>query len=1357
MKIFGLKIPLHFTVLTGVAALVFFGFQNCSPTFHTLDQETLSEFSSLSSNCTTAGAACRTNFGSGICDSGLLSVTGESLYCKEDQCLPGSSIFGVAPGATKCVPSENFLSLTYFNSTRIVLNEIKSYPLLVLTSADEVLNPNASSLTMISGSCPAANTWARLNQSVSPIRLSANGPNINLEPGYNMFDFTTQLKNDLGGCFYRVCLKTNSGLSSCLTAEVIAPNRPPLPPPPTPLPPPPTPLPPPPTPLLPPPAPTCSGSAPATQTISKTCASIYGDTYSGNYTETTAYSCVGTTWTPSTSNNASLVCTTRQCSPTTRPSNRSTSQMCSALSSILTGNYTVTESYSCNLTNLTWELSKTDDSTTACQSSYTKLSSLQNINGTVEVPAGVNAYIDRSIDIRVLRINGRLVCGDETKTFKLLAESIWVNGVFECGSAADPYNGSLNIQLKRNAAIMPRTGYELNGSFGTTPSEIAAQQARLDENANLSLGFRALIVTGQIKFFGIGKGRVSRLTQTLQPGQSQITVDHATNWKVGDEIAIAPTGLTYQEDEKFKITAIAGNQISLNSAAQYLHFGQTPQTFRGQTKSFALDQRAEVVNLSRNIKIESHDHLADGTEMNQLNPEQSTSEPGGHVMIHGNGFAQIDAVEFYKLGQAGIMARYPFHWHRIGDTSGQFIKNSSIHKSFQRCVTVHATNGTLVENNVCYDFRGHGYFLEDGNEVNNTLIYNVAMAGKAPHANKMLLASDNPDPAKTTPFRFPGPSMYWISNPLNRVTDNIGVGMPGTVFWNTFEEGLGALKTTTLSTTAFDRNVAKSAFVGHNWDGAPANPKDWMDAATRDDYIQKNHARNPNNHADRNLENAHYKPNPPAVFNDLVATKLSQAAVYFRGNTVTFNQALLADNHWGFFLAYNQRVTNSVIVARSQSYIPNSLKAIGAVLYDGPFEFFNVDFYNFDAQGPNTLTINDPTPIPFYSIGGSDKVTNLVRSLRFIPNVQYKALLEKHVNDPWVDKFLSNSIRDLDGSFLGTAGAVIVPDSDVSAATNCTRQTPFGGFRVCPPGTRVGSMSVTSLKHGGFASVQFPYLIRKINKATGAYFESHTPQDIAMVGNNSGTFLNRKIHIAREENSFAYEVHVKKDMTGLSKVGDLDLTWFSEGDSSVSPMFKLVGYGGNCRLLGAPAYSSLSELNTAPGSGYYSHRSSFFYKINPAAVWGIVTDVNYSTAKPWVATHQVACDEDYNGDSDYVNYTNITNSTPPSGEIMGYIDGVGGDGTVFGWACIKGSSKQISIHVYANSAAGGPGAEFVGATFANTNSESAVAQACQDTSMTSHRFSFTPPGGFSGKKIYIHGINGFNNSTILNSGTFNFR
>src|SRR4029079_19688404 len=101
--------------------------------------------------------------------------------------------------------------------------------------------------------------------------------------------------------------------------------------------------------------------------------------------------------------------------------------------------------------------------------------------------------------------------------------------------------------------------------------------------------------------------------------------------------------------------------------------------------------------------------------------------PGSHMYVEG--------VEFQRMGQHLTLARYPIHWHLIGDAKGQYIRNAAIHDTCNRCVTVHVTNFLHVENNVTYNTVGHCFFLEDGIEHGNEFVHNLAMQTKC-HSSK---------------------------------------------------------------------------------------------------------------------------------------------------------------------------------------------------------------------------------------------------------------------------------------------------------------------------------------------------------------------------------------------------------------------------------------------------------------------------------------------------------------------------------------------------------------------------------------------------------------------------------------------
>ena len=80
-----------------------------------------------------------------------------------------------------------------------------------------------------------------------------------------------------------------------------------------------------------------------------------------------------------------------------------------------------------------------------------------------------------------------------------------------------------------------------------------------------------------------------------------------------------------------------------------------------------------------------------------------------------------------KGGQHGLAGKYPLHFHMAGDCPGcQFVGNA-IEESSQRGIIVHGTHRSLVSENVLYDIMGSYIYVEDGNELENVISYNVAI------------------------------------------------------------------------------------------------------------------------------------------------------------------------------------------------------------------------------------------------------------------------------------------------------------------------------------------------------------------------------------------------------------------------------------------------------------------------------------------------------------------------------------------------------------------------------------------------------------------------------------------------------
>lgn len=129
-----------------------------------------------------------------------------------------------------------------------------------------------------------------------------------------------------------------------------------------------------------------------------------------------------------------------------------------------------------------------------------------------------------------------------------------------------------------------------------------------------------------------------------------------------------------------------------------------------------------------------------------------------------------------------MLGRYPMHFHLLGDCPTCYVKDSSFHKSFYRCISVHGTNNSVVAENVAYDVKGYCYYLEDGVEENNSIEFNLAAhihnigpdqpGGGSQRTDSVYVES--PDlvlPADATA------SGYYITNIHNNIVGNAASGV----------------------------------------------------------------------------------------------------------------------------------------------------------------------------------------------------------------------------------------------------------------------------------------------------------------------------------------------------------------------------------------------------------------------------------------------------------------------------------------------------------------------------------------------------------------------------------------------------
>jgi cell migration-inducing and hyaluronan-binding protein len=478
-------------------------------------------------------------------------------------------------------------------------------------------------------------------------------------------------------------------------------------------------------------------------------------------------------------------------------------------------------------------------------------------DAVVTIEKGMDVVLDVSPPpLHGLTINGKLSFADK-KDLELTTEWILVHGELEIGTEARPHTHNATITLTNN---VPGEDIETMGDRGI------------------------MLMGGTLSLHGMEKNSWTRLAKTAAAGSNTIEVLNPGDWKRGEQIVVASTDFDPHQAESRTISSISGKVITLDQKLQYMHYGEV---------TFGVDERGEVGMLTRNIRI-------------QASADAEKSFSGGHVMAMVGSKMQVSGVEFFRMGQHENLARYPIHWHLVGDAPGQYIENSAIHDTYSRCVTVHGTNNVRVQNNVAYNNVGHCYFLEDGVEHGNQYLGNLGMltrcnptrpcnstnalngSGAGQNDTDQLIPSDNTA------------STFWITNPDNTYRGNVSAGSEATGFWIALpEHPTGKFEGTEISAKTWPRRMQLREFSGN---------------VAHSDVDGLMFDRGPNAQGKFNLGgNSHLPYTDPgdtnsarleSVITDFTSYKNNGAAIWARGENHVFRDLKLADSGIGYTHAY---------------------------------------------------------------------------------------------------------------------------------------------------------------------------------------------------------------------------------------------------------------------------------------------------------------------------------------------------------------------------------------------------------------------------------------------------------------------
>ena len=271
----------------------------------------------------------------------------------------------------------------------------------------------------------------------------------------------------------------------------------------------------------------------------------------------------------------------------------------------------------------------------------------------------------------------------------------------------------------------------------------------------------------------------TELETTSVAGSSTITLKDVggidLDWQPGEKIVIASTDFDGRHAEEREIVSVINRgsnpEITLDEPLEYEHFAAI-QTFGSDT----IEMRAEVGLLSRNVLFRGDEQTT------------ATNLYGAHIMMHSPGdesvIGKIENCEFFDVGQAFKLGRYPIHYHMIGTVTKSYIKNNSIHQTYNRATTLHGVHYLEISGNVAYKAMGHTVFIEDAIETNNLIENNLIVDTRASNS---LLNTDQT------------PACFWITNPNNIFRGNHCAGSDRYAYWYDLQ--------TTAIGPSFDPNV----------------------------------------------------------------------------------------------------------------------------------------------------------------------------------------------------------------------------------------------------------------------------------------------------------------------------------------------------------------------------------------------------------------------------------------------------------------------------------------------------------------------------------------------------------------------
>ena len=757
-------------------------------------------------------------------------------------------------------------------------------------------------------------------------------------------------------------------------------------------------------------------------------------------------------------------------------------------------------------------------------------SGVPGANSAAVIPEDAWVYTSASAAVESVDLRGVLAALPATD---LSMRAKWIiadgsKGYFELGHPVAPHTGKVELILVGDRADVGATmmGGKVLG---------AKNNARIEMH---------------------GQPRVSwtRLAGPVPAGGSTLVLQEAVDWVAGDELVITSNRVAADEAETKTVvsTSADGRTVTLDSPLVFPRLGDRREYTRPDGSVMVADARVEVGLLTHNVKVRGDNTSAD-------------SGYGGHIMATQGSLLNAAHVELYHMGQRGLLGRYPWHWHLLGEEgAGQYLKNSSVHRSFNRAIVVHGTWYSLVEGNVAFDHIGHGVMLEDGSERYNIFRDNLALLTRRPSTEDAITPSD------LEPFgnlQSSAPSTYWITNPNNYYEDNVAAGSEGTGFWFAFplsptgasatDPRFSTMRPNTEPLGSFNGNIAHS-----NLNGLDIN-----------DGLDADHALVGN----KGWDNPDVK-----VFSGLnfFSNRLGIYAGIGKGRVtdVIYYNTSFTDNERAIMFATAHRLENSLVVATQSGERINPTISLYSMLtaYDGPAVIYDSHLVGYNGDD-RTLIINNGAAVKwpshqFRGITWGDPFSTFSIQSDLQPLFEFRS-----------NQLFGNFLYDDDGSLTGRAQTTVVPALDFYVTSTAQRDSDWGEYTAVEE--RVVMLGVNNTSA----------LVKRITEGEETKIRKFQTAQLGILN---------QIHLFAGT-QHTYEITLAPSYWNTATGGGIFSTGTSAPGEPIIVRWLGAGQLDNPRLQDATEVTSLAQLRATSGNAYFTTSADLYTRTesNSRLLW----------------------------------------------------------------------------------------------------------------------------------------------------------